>query len=166
MLGWRRMRRGLMSMCERVCGVASVVCAKTPSSIAKLNTMKVPCARCCSAPCVILAPGKGLWSERPCTGAQATDRAQRHTSIFCRYFYQLCGVWTGGGACCPASKKRSITLQAAGPLFKSSLWLHVAGIGNSTRLLCEGEFVNLVCVTVCIFSQPSHLRAAYIFSLA
>ena len=47
-----------------------------------------------------------------------------------------------------------------------SLWLRVAGIGNSTRLLCEGEFVNLVCVTVCIFSQPSHLRAAYIFSLA
>eukprot|EP00964_Phaeocystis_antarctica_P066157 scaffold39950_cov72-Phaeocystis_antarctica.AAC.2 len=42
----------------------------------------------------------------------------------------------------------------------------VAGIGNSTRLWCEGEFVNLVFVTVCIFSQPSHLRVACIFSLA
>ena len=46
-----------------------------------------------------------------------------------------------------------------------TVWLHVAGIGNSTRLLCEAGFVRTLVYLChrCIFSQPSHLRAAYIF---
>ena len=45
-----------------------------------------------------------------------------------------------------------------------TVWLHVAGIGNSTRLLCEGEFVNLVFVTDAYFrNHRTSGRRTYFF---